>query len=366
MTLRAFGPYNGTLPVPTKVVVGFMRDPAKMPFLRYAQYQPDTDIQFSYWRLDPDDAVRLVDTNSFAWGYDDYRPNGAGYNPRAELIADRIQRWDFPYRIGQETINTWQKSGISPQQLLDRTRMNHAMLHRAVRCATALTGYSWPAASTATPQGLLGLSALTYFNASSGQEFIGGVPNPAFQIIKRTFQAVKRRLHLQTNGAITGEEMIAILPVSVAQVMATSGEMFEALKQSQFAGELMNPNLTDWGLPASYGGFKLVVEDTPRCFINQKASGVVADITVASEKDYIIADDTIRFVARPGGLDGSATGAEGKTYSTLSCFIKGGEATVEAFQETKHKLVEGHIVLEDKVVVTAPTSGFALTDVLAP
>ena len=54
MTLRAMGPYNGTLPLPTKVIQAFLRDPSRMAFLRYTQYIPTPGVEFSYMRVDPD------------------------------------------------------------------------------------------------------------------------------------------------------------------------------------------------------------------------------------------------------------------------------------------------------------------------
>src|SRR5215813_11489822 len=104
MTLRAIGPFNGTLPEPTGMVVGFLRDPKRSPYLRYAQLIPAPEIQYMWFRMDPDEPVRLVELNSFAWGYDDYRPSGRGFTVKGEWLSGTIQRWDFPYQLGEATI----------------------------------------------------------------------------------------------------------------------------------------------------------------------------------------------------------------------------------------------------------------------
>src|SRR5262245_48391041 len=104
MTLRAIGAFNGTLPIPTGMVQGFMRDPARSPYLRYAQLVPAPEIQYMYARLDPDEAVRMVDLNDFAWGLDDYRPSGRSFTAKVEWLPGRITRWDFPWQLGEETI----------------------------------------------------------------------------------------------------------------------------------------------------------------------------------------------------------------------------------------------------------------------
>lgn len=363
MTLRAFGPYNGILPLPTGYAVAFMRNPMAMPFLRYTQFVPAPGTQFSWFKMDPDEPVRMVDTKAFAWPYDDYRPTGKSWSSRGELVSDRIQRWDFPYTIGEQTVETWRKSGVDPERLCNRIRLNHAMLHRAVRCVEALEGFT--GVNTATPQSLLGTADPLYLDEASGTETLGGGSNPNFQSIQKVFAAVHRRLHLASNGALSaGDQAVAVIPPRVALAMSYTGEMFEALKQSQFANDLLNPTLRNWRLPPRYGGFELVVEDTVRCFINQKADGTVADITVSTEKDYILTDDDIRFVIRPGGMDGTYV-EDMPQLGTLTCYTLHGEAQVEAFAEPKHRLVEGHITLEDKVILTSPTTGFRLTGVLS-
>lgn len=361
MTLRAVGAFNGTLPIPTGMVVGFMRDPKRMPYLRYAQLIPAPEIIFDYARLDPDETVRMVDLDDFGWGYDDYRPSGRSFTVRVEWIPDRVQRWDFPWQLGEATIRVWKKRGIDTRHLFNQIRSNHAALHRAVRTVTALNGATW-GANTSALNTLMGTSGAG-FDLSSGEEFDGGgTANSNFQIIKKAFQRVKRRIHLSTNAALTGEELVCVMPPIVAEAVAASGEMVGFLKQSPFAKELTSPNLKNWNLPEEYAGFKLVVEDTPRCFINQKASGVVADVSVPSEKDYILNTDTCFFTSRPGGLDG---GYGFQNFSTVQIYHFNGEARVEAYSEPKHELVESHVVMEDKVVIPAVISGFKLTDVLS-
>lgn len=362
MTLRAMGPFNGTLPEPTGILVAFLRDPSKMPYLKYVQLIPAPEVQFMWARLDPDEAVRLVNLNEYAWGYDDYRPTGKGFTVKVEWLPGRIGRWDFPYTLGNTTQRVWTKNLISPRQVYDRMRASHAALHRASRVVNALNNASW-GANTSTVNTLLGTVGAR-FDRSSGTQYdpATGVDNPNFQVIKRTFQEVKQKIHLATNAALSGEELICVMPPVVAKAVAVSGEMVEFLKQSQFAKELTDPNIRDWNLPPAYGGFTLVVEDTPRCLISQHADGTVADVTVPSQKSYILNTDTIYFLSRPGKLDGEYGT---RNYSTVQVFTLNGEGRIEAFSEPKHDLVEGHAVLEDSVQTPALISGFQVTGVLS-
>ncbi len=281
-------------------------------------------------------------------------------------MTTTVQRWDFPYTLGEQTMKVWRKSGINLKMVYDRMRANHAHLHRAVRIINALTSASWPAANTATLQALLGTpNPAVYWDASSGQQYLAdGTNNPNFQVIKKTFQYINRRIALSTNNAVTGDELQCVMPPKVAQAMSLAGEIVEFLKQSPFAKELTSSvNYKRWGLPEEYAGVKLVVEDTARCFINQHDDGTVADVTQPSQKDFILDINAVFFTSRVGGLDGDYGG---RNYSTVQCFHKGGEARVEAFTEPKHELIEGHIVMEDKVETPALISGFYLQNVLSP
>lgn len=363
MTLRAFGAFNGTMPVPTGMMIGFLRDPNSFAYLQYAQMVPAPEIQFMYASIDPDDAIRMVDLNAFGWGYDDYRPTGKAFQPRLDWVESRTQRWDFPYTLGEATLRVWRKNGIDPKMIFDAMRAQHAALHLASRVVSAL-GTGLTGASTATLNALLG-TAGAGINLSSGTQYDPGTgaDNPNFQILKKMLNRVKRRIHLATNGAVGRKDLYCVMPPLVAQAWSESGECFEALKQSRYAKEVVDlpdPG-EDWNIPKRYAGFNLVVEDTAKVFIHQKADGTVADVTVAAEKDYILATDDIYITSRPGGLDG---GYGKPNFSTLQVYQFNGAARVEAFSEPKHELIEGHVVLEDKVLVPAPASGFKVTDVL--
>lgn len=361
MTLRAFGAFNGSLPVPTGMAIGFVKNPKSMAFNRYAQYVKAPDVNFLYYTLDIDEPNRLVELNDFAWAYDDYRPSGRGWNSRVQATADLINRWCMSYEIGDQTIASWKKSGLDPKMLYDKIRTSQMNLHRAQRVFTEMTGATYTLSYDINT--LMGTTG-AYFDKSSGVEYDpnSGAVNDNFQIIKRTFMRVSRLVHLQTNGVVTGEELLAVIPPIVAEKMATSGEMVNYLKQSPYAKELINPNFKRWGLPDEYEGVKIVVEDTPRVFINKKADGTIASVTTSTERDYIHNVDTIYFVSRVGGTDG---GYGLPNFSTVQIYTHNGEVQVEAFSEPKHKLVESSIVMEDQTVVPTTLGALKLTDVLS-
>lgn len=369
MTMRAIGPFNGMLPEPSGMIIGFMLDPTRMPYLHYTQMVAAPDIQFMYASINSDDSARLTDLNKFAWGYDDFRPSGRGFAVQAEWLHDRVNRYDFPYTVGNETIRVWGKAGVNVRALYDDVRAGHAALHRASRVVSTLTGATWTN-YTATIEGLTGEAGVDFLDSTGQDQTSADIPHPSFGIIRKTFNAVKRRIHLATNGAASAyrNELMCVMGPEVAKAISESGEMFEALKQYNNATKLVNegwPNgrmVEDWNLPPTYAGFNLVVDDTPRVFINQQADGGIADVTVAAEKDYLLTGDNIYFVSRPGGFKGAAGG---KSFSTIQCWHWNGEARVEAFSDPKHDLVEGHIVLEDKIVNPTLVGAYRVTDVLS-
>lgn len=361
IAFQHMGPFNGTMPVPTGMLISYMHDLNKTPHLRYAQIVPAPDTVFSYNVADPDHNIRLVGLNENDWADGADRPSGSSFGMRVKGAESRIERRDFGWTLGDETIRQWtQKGKLDIRNLFDKAQANRARLHRSSRIVSLLQSTTWTNA-TGTIQSVLGLANPAYISDASGQEYIGGNKNPFFMLIKKVFQKIKRIIHLQTNGALDGEELVCVMPPIVAAEFSTVGEIVEVYKQSSFAEKITTPNLRDWSIPETYGGFALVVEDTPRVYIVEKADGTVADVSVPAEKDYILNEDTMYFVSRPGGLNSQGLGTN---FSTVQVWTWNGGEYVEGFTDARNKRVENHIVTEDRVLVPAVASGYRLTDVL--
>lgn len=365
MTIRAMGPFNGVLPEPTGMAIGYVRNPKRAPHLQYVQFVPAPEVLFRWFTIDPDEPIRIVNTDEQAWSYGDYRPTGKGNVVRGEWLSENIQRWDFPYTLDDQTQRSWSKQGLDPKQFYDLISLSKAMVHRSVRIVGKLQTASW-GSNTATVASLIG--AAYFWDQSSGTDIdpVTGLPMPQFQIIKKTLDRIRRRIDLATNGAIGDDEFNVVIPPKVAIAVAECGEIVNAVKQSVYANKLIDPETgwrnRKWNLPDSYAGFNWVVEDTPRVFVRMAADGTVASIT-SGEKDYILNDDTCYVCSRPGGIDG---GYGMPSFSTVQLYHLNGEAQIQAFSEPKHQLVEGHVVLEDKPIVASTLSGFKLTGVLSP
>lgn len=378
-TLRGVGAFNGVLAEPTGQVIGFMRDPMKAAYLQYVQEVPaptEGNGLFRYCVLDPDEAVRIVNLDEYAWGFDDPVPTGKNFQLRAKWGSSNTERYAFPYTLGDRTVEGWQKAGIPLKGLYDRIRLGHAMLHRAYRVVSAVRDYSWPAANTATLNALLGTTGAS-FGSSSGTELdpTTGVPNPNFQVIKRVQNRVMRRLDLLSNNATVGSEFVMVFGPRVAQRLAEAGEVVNYLKQQAGAKQDLMVRNGKWGIPDEYNGWKLVVEDTPRAYSRQQADGSVADVTVATQKAYVWDDDKVFFGSRPGGLDGQYGF---QNFSTVQLYTYSGKAAaagagdqaragvyVKAEGDAWNEVTKGAIVTEDKPLLPAASvSGFLLTGVL--
>jgi hypothetical protein len=363
MTIRAVGPFNGVLPEPTGMAVGFVRDPARLPHVQYCQFVPAPEVLFRYWVFDPDEPTRVEDLDEAIWAYGDYRPTGKGEVLRGEWLAGRIKRWDFGFTLDDQTERSWSSQGLNPRNFLNMVRLSQAGVHRSARVLAALTGASWGSNSQSV-QTLLG--ATSYWDQSSGNEFMAdGSVNPNFQLIKKTLDRVARRIDLATNGAITERERYFVVSPKVAIAIAECGEIVNAVKQSVYAASILNPQQgwrnKKWNLPDEYAGFTWVVEDTVRTTIRRAADGTAA--TIGTDKDHILNAGTCYCVSRPGGLDG---GYGMPSFSTLQLYHLGGEVQITAFSEPKHELVEGHVVMQDAPVVASTLSGFELTGCLSP
>lgn len=365
MAQRFAGPFNGILPEPTGMAIGFLKDPKKLPHTLYAQFVPAPEVLFRYFKMHPDQGTEVPDVDQNVWAYGDYRPVDAGAGIRGEWIAGRIQRYDFPYTLDDQTDRAWGKAGFNLKSFLDQIKLNEAGVHRSVRILAALSGATYAANNTATVAALTGVTG-AYWDLSSGTEIdpTTGTTNPMFQLIKKTLDRVMRRIDLATNGAVGEREYQFILPPKVAIAVAENGEIVNAVKQSVYANTLVNPETgwrnRKWNLPDEYAGFQWIVEDTVRTTSRKNADGTA--VTIGSGKDYVLTDDTCYCTSRPGGIDG---GYGTRSFATVQLYTLGGEARVEAFSEPKHQLTEGHIVLEDAPIVPTTLSGFKLTSVLS-
>jgi hypothetical protein len=110
---------------------------------------------------------------------------------------------------------------------------------------------------------------------------------------------------------------------------------------------------SQYGLPDKLYGYSVVVEDTVKVTSRRGASSATRDFVATAGRAYLL--------ARPGSL--VAPAGDGPNFSTICAFLYE-EMTVEEFRDAKNRRLEGHVVDDFGMVVTASASGFVFKDVL--
>ena len=154
--------------------------------------------------------------------------------------------------------------------------------------------------------------------------------------------------------------LVTVLSPKAAIATAASPEMQNYCRESPHSKEILekglDPQYSLWGLPAQYKGFKFVVEDAPIVTEYPKADGTEATANRTRLKN----DTTAVIVSRQGGLDGEY-GAP--SFSTIQIYHYGAITQVEAFDEPKHRRVEGHVVTDCAVELAASVAGYLVTNI---
>jgi hypothetical protein len=363
MVARYASGFNAFVAEATGQVIAFVRDPSKYKYNQYTQLVKSPATVGLYYKLHVDDVQRLTDLNETAWEDGAKRPNpNKGDGIRFEPTEFQCVRHDFPFSIGWKALDMGQRSGLKLLIAHSTLMRNKAQMHRTQRLITLLeTAGNW-SGNTA---------AANTLNGGFGQwDLASNDPtSPFYLAIKKTLDAVAIKIHLKTNGAVGNfgdaedSGLRLIVSPNAATKMSQTDEIRDMLKQSPFAmdqitGKKAGQN-AKWGLPERIYGWDLVVEDAVRVNNNPVAAGTEA--TLLTQKVFIKGDDSAVVVSRPGGLDGEY-GAP--SFSTVQLYHLQ-EMDLETFDDTKHRLTEGHVSIDDKEVLAAPQSGFLITDILS-
>lgn len=351
MTLRYAGQYNGYLPRETGQVVQFVRNEAKFPLREYVQFVP-TDVSLgTYTVMERDAFVRVTNSGEDnAWHDGDERPNMQYNKVRFEVQDFRTLRKDFGWVVGYKTMEQTTLFQLKPIHMALAT--SQAMTELTYRVCTALqTASNWGGNS-------LDVNAL---NGGKGKWTDGSDdPNsPNYNAIFVTLQNAAAKINLYTNANVKPTDLVVVVSPELANALAATSEITNYCRESPAAREILekglDPQFMLYGLPATYKGFKFVVEDSPIITSNALTAGTQSTTRTRCK------DDTSAFiVSRPGGLDGEY-GAP--SFSTVQVFHYGAITQVEAFDDPKNKRVEGHVVTDTAVEISAAIAGFHVTGV---
>ena len=365
MALNFASEFSVYLPELNAQVIAFIRDPKAFRLNRYCQMVPTDKMVFEYWRLGVDNSVRAVSLTADAWPDGQRRPKGHHNKSKFDEVVSKTTRRNDSFDIGNLTAK---QSVIKLLDIYSKEAQSQHMTKRTARLLNAAqTVASW-GANTATAAALANVAG-AFLDKGSSEE-----TNPFFCVIKKTFDAVITKVMLLTNGMVDEVDtnvLKCVMSPNQAFKISETGEIHAYLKSSPDAASQVRGRTAGlnkmYGLPDNLYGVDIEVENA--MIVEQQpdasdAIGSEAGITGGAPKRHFIKNDsTMLFASRVGGLDG-VPGAP--SFSTLQIFHYGSEMEVETRDEAWDRLTEGGVVSNVFEALTAPASGFCVTDVLSP
>lgn len=364
--LRYLSGSDGFIPKSTGQLIAHMRKESEFNLNRYVQYIPTPATVGVYALIGRDEAIRVTNDERYAWEDGDDRPSGESEKIPYQWVEFRTFRRDYPWRLGYQALEQTAKFGaFDPKPLHMDMAVSKCMTNRTYRVQQLLqTAANWPSTNT---------SDCNTINGGAGKLTQGSdnPDSPNYLAIFKTLVNSAQRIHLLTNGKVRPDKTRTIISPNVARLMAQTSEIQNYCRQSPVSEQLLkegwDPQYNQWGLPKSYKGFQLVVEDSPFVNINPNTtneSGTAGQVPEAplstSGRQYIWQDSSAVMVAQPGSIDGEYNSP---SYSTVQVYHYEGLAQVEAFESQEHRRISGHVVENIKEVLAAPFSGFCITGI---
>jgi len=339
--------YNTFVPntdATNNLVIDFSRNPREFALPGYVQYvKVDKNVGL-YIEMTIEQAGRVLadDGADYAWPYGDPAPSGKGHRESFEFKPYKTQRFAPTDSYPQE----------APEQadwplLAQASRHNAqvAMTLRTMRTLNVLLNES--AYPTGHVEDVVDIEGVTGFLDESTVNRSD---------IKRALDHMADQIKMQTLGSVKGHQLVAVMNPTVARQLSVTQELRDYLKQSPAAKETLVGNLgplAQFGFPETLYDYRIVVEDAVRVPTRKGASTV--------QKNYVLGDDVILMLSRPGGLEG-IDGAP--SFSTATLFMKE-ELTVESKHDTDNRLEWTRVVDDFAPVLTAPLAGALIKNPLS-
>lgn len=327
------------------LVVSFSRNPSDFPLARYVQYRDVKKDAGYYLRIAAEQAARIVGSSlsEYVWPDGADRPRRNNGTEKFRFEDYRTERYDFDFQLG------YKAEGQADWNIKDSEaafKAQQAMTGRTVAVANALqTTGNWDSSHRASVANIDGNAGTWELSTTSRTD------------IKRSLNYGHNIIRQHTLGVVKRKDLILVMNPVTAQRIGESQEVVDYLKGSPDAlkgltGELAE-KYAELGMPARLYGVEIVIEDTV----------VVTSARGASSVTYsdAMADGNAFLVARPGGLVSKV--GSGPSFATCMLFLYE-EMTVETRDDKDNRRIEGHVVDDYAVAMTAPVSGFFFQDVI--
>ena len=324
-------------------IVDFSRNPNKFALPQYVQYVPVQKTDGRYWRMTLEVAARLLQTNNADTLWPDGTEAPMGY-PDLEsfgIFNYRTERHAYAFTLGELAVEQaeWDLAAHHA-----RIASQRAMTARTQEVITLLvTAGTWGAANTADVDAMDGVTGQHDLSTTARKD------------IKRSFDVAADTIQKGTNAAVTPGDMMVVVGPDWARKVSVSQEIVDHIKQSPAAREELEKGLAPnnrFGLPSTLYGYPIVVENTVKVTSRKGATRAAS---------YVLDGDNVIMLSRPGGLEG-VEGAP--SFSTCTLYLKE-EMTVETKHDRDNRRHQGRVTDDFDPVVTAPVSGFLMTDALS-
>jgi hypothetical protein len=340
------GQYNTFVPnleASGRLLVDFSRNPKNFALNKYIQTVTAPEMLGYYIKMTVEERLRITSTTlaDHQWPDGADAPIGNEGTESFTFNQFQTQRYLYAAKIGKLASDqaAWDIIGqhveIKAQQAMTaRTQLVHNQIS-----TSTFSGYT----STTT-------AAIT-----GGAAWTGATT--ANLLIKRCLDFGIKNVLKNTGGVVRMEDLQLVVNPNLAATMAESQEMADYIKGSPDALRYIRAETGDgdqanvrFGLPSTYAGVKLVVEDAVKISTKKGATATYS---------FVMPDDYALLCSRPGGLVGKYGGP---SFSTLTLFIyKGDDMTVETKNDVDNRNTVARVIDNCAAVVTSPVSGYLFT-----
>lgn len=330
------------------LTVDFSRNPSAFALNQYVKLIPCTRMTGYWLEMTIEEAGRVLsaDDNEHAWPDGADAPDDNGGTEFFNWKDFTCQRRAWSARLGNLGVEqaSWdivnQHSRIKAQQAMT-SRTRH-VLNLLTTTGNYLSGHYSAAADI------------------SGNSGTWAASTSARQDIKRSINYAAKIIEKATLSVVSKKDLVLVISPDCASEISECQEIVEYLKGSQHSKGQIEGTLWDnseWGLPPSLYGVKLVVENTTMVTSRKGASSV--------SRSYVLSGAKAMLLARPGALEGLYGSPE---FSSCSLFAyqseQGYDLQTEVKNDTDNRVTKVRVVDHRIAKLTAPMSSFLFTDVI--
>lgn len=328
--------------------VDFSRNLAKFPVLRYAQPVPVENTVGVWFQMGLDERARITDSDlaKFSWADGMDRPDPNDMAEYFEEKSFRCQRRSYADRLGKMMT---EQAHWNERERRERSLAQKAMTARTIKVLAKMTDSGEYDSSHVA-------------DLSSAGAITGVVGNWASSTaarlnIKRTLNYIKKKITLDTRGAVESKDLVLVMSPETAEQISVTQEIVELVKNSNNGMKFLRADedfpKENYGLPPRLYNTEVIIEDTVKVTSQRSLSAQTAA--------FALPLGTVVVAHRPGSLEGVEGG---RSFSTCSIHIyREDDMKVESDSDNWNRVEKIAVTDNFDVNMTAPVTGFLLQNV---